>query len=725
MVKIRKSQQPGQHNVEFDIWLQQLGLDKNKIDALVGARSQLPELDTELDAYGREMVEILAGLNMDAESLIAGYLFPYVDLASPDAEWLEETYGKQVCGLLNGVSQMDAIRSLQLGAKRPSAAQVDNLRRMLLSMVEDVRAVVVKLAERVCYLHRIKNADDQTRVMAAKETSSIYAPLANRLGIGQLKWELEDFAFRFLQPDAYKDIAKLLDEKRAARQQYVEDFVSDLERKLAAANVKAEVYGRPKHIYSIWKKMEKKGTRFEDLFDIRAMRILVDELEECYTALGVVHTNWSHLASEFVDYVANPKPNGYQSIHTIVNGPEGKNIEIQIRTHQMHNDAELGVAAHWKYKEGPQSSKSSGFDEKINWLRKILSWQEEASDSGELVEELRSQVFEDRVYVFTPQGDVVDLPTGATPLDFAYYIHSNVGHRCIGAKIAGRIVPFNHQLQTGDQVEILTSKEPNPSRDWLNPNSGYVRSSRARAKIQHWFKQLDRDKNLAQGKEVLDKELSRLGMKMADLEPAVERFNLSNMEDLITAVGAGDVKLNQVLNFLQNQQSAQEEEPEVDPRLVIRQAKGGRGGLMVQGVGNLLTNLANCCSPVPGDNVTGFITQGRGVSIHRSDCEQFKHLQATQGHRVLPVKWGEKYSGGYAASIRIFANDRSGLIRDVTTILANEKINVLDMSSRSDSKNHSVILQMKLEILDNDALVRVLNRIGQVEDVREVKRIGE
>ncbi|MGL4478603.1 MAG: GTP diphosphokinase, partial [Aeromonas veronii] len=410
-----------------------------------------------------------------------------------------------------------------------SPEQVDNVRRMLLAMVEDVRAVVIKLAERIACLREAKTADEETRVLMAQEITNIYAPLANRLGIGQLKWELEDLAFRYLHPDTYKQIAKQLDEKRLDRERYIREFVQSLRNGLKEAGVDAEVYGRPKHIYSIWRKMQKKHLEFNELFDVRAVRVVTKRLQDCYAALGIVHTQFHHIPREFDDYVANPKPNGYQSIHTVVVGPEGKTVEIQIRTDQMHQDAELGVAAHWRYKEGAQAGgKANTFEDKIEWLRKLLAWQEDLSESGSLLEDLRSQVFEDRVYVFTPKGDVIDLPAGATPLDFAYHVHSMIGHRCIGAKIDGRIVPFTYALQTGDQVEVITQKEPNPSRDWMNPNAGFLRSSRARAKVATWFRKLDRDKNIVAGRELFEKELDRHNLSMSKIDKGnmLRRFNL-------------------------------------------------------------------------------------------------------------------------------------------------------------------------------------------------------
>ncbi|MGL5036502.1 MAG: GTP diphosphokinase, partial [Aeromonas sp.] len=469
----------------LDEWLGSLALrdsDKEQLRTVYHYCLTLrsPTQVTPLLVRGVEMTGILLMLNMDLATLKAAIIYPFVEAGFISQARMDEDFGPKIAKLVEGVLEMEAIRSLQTGHRsETSPEQVDNVRRMLLAMVEDVRAVVIKLAERIACLREAKTADEETRVLMAQEISNIYAPLANRLGIGQLKWELEDLAFRYLHPDTYKQIAKQLDEKRLDRERYIREFVQSLRDGLKEAGVEAEVYGRPKHIYSIWRKMQKKHLEFNELFDVRAVRIVTKRLQDCYAALGIVHTQFHHIPREFDDYVANPKPNGYQSIHTVVVGPEGKAVEIQIRTDQMHQDAELGVAAHWRYKEGTAASgKANTFEEKIEWLRKLLAWQEDLSESGSLLEDLRSQVFEDRVYVFTPKGDVIDLPTGATPLDFAYYVHSMIGHRCIGAKIDGRIVPFTYALQTGDQIEVITQKEPNPSRDWMNPNAGFLRSSR-------------------------------------------------------------------------------------------------------------------------------------------------------------------------------------------------------------------------------------------------------
>ncbi|MCP3701276.1 MAG: GTP diphosphokinase, partial [Aliivibrio sp.] len=545
-------------------------------------------------------------------------------------------------------------------------------------------------------------------------------------------------SFRYQHPDTYKKIAKQLSERRIVREQYIEDFVTGLSDEMQEYNINAEVSGRPKHIYSIWRKMQKKNLAFDELFDVRAVRIIADKLQDCYAALGVVHTKFKHLPSEFDDYVANPKPNGYQSIHTVVLGPEGKTIEIQIRTKDMHEDSELGVAAHWKYKEGSSNSSRSGYDEKITWLRKLLDWQEEMSDSGEMLDELRSQVFDDRVYAFTPRGDVVDLPMGATPLDFAYHIHSEVGHRCIGAKVGGRIVPFTHQLSMGDQVEIITQKEPNPSRDWLNPTLGFVNSGRARAKINAWFRKQSREKNLDAGKEILETELAKIGGTLKDAERyALKRFNVNSTDELFAGVGSGDLRINQVINHInalvnkptaeQEDQKALEQLQELEAKAQAQaqaQNKKRNDAVVVEGVDNLMTHLARCCQPIPGDPISGYITQGRGISVHRSDCDQLNELRHHAAERIIDTVWGTGFEGSYILTLRVTAMDRSGLLKDLTSLFANEKVKVSGMKSRNDHKKQLLIMDFDLEVFNADILVRLLTRVEQVKDVIEATRLS-
>lgn len=722
MVSIRQSHLLA--NLEsFQAWLEMLALSDDKQQQLERAYDyclaycEQKKLDDEFETSlpaSKEIVEILAELNMDAETLLTAFLTPLYLNGKLDKEHLSKHFSRSVVELLKGVEQMAALGALSFQGK--GSTQIDNIRRMLLAMVEDVRAVVIKLAQQVCLLRELKNASEEERVIAAKETDNIFAPLANRLGIGQLKWELEDLSLRYLHPEKYKEIAKLLDDKRIARESYMSNMVALVKAKLAESGIEAEVYGRPKHIYSIYKKMQNKNYEFDQLFDIRAMRVVVNELQDCYAALGIVHTNWRHLNKEFDDYIATPKANGYQSIHTVVFGPEGKTVEIQIRTQAMHQDAELGVAAHWLYKEGSLPGKNSGYEQKISWLRKLLQWQEEVVDDEEFAEELKNQVVEDRVYVFTPRGDILDLPKGATPLDFAYYIHSNVGHRCIGVKVFGKIVPFTHELHTGDQVEILTQKEPNPSRDWLNPSLGYVKSSRARSKIHHWFKQQDRDKNLAAGKEILDAELAKLSLQTKDLKPALTRFNLNSIEDLQVAVGAADVRINQLINFLQNKHLPQDDElPKF--RKSAKPRKGDKNGIVVDGVGSLLSHVAKCCEPVPGDSVQGFITQGRGIAVHRSDCEQLEHLRSQFPERFIDVSWADEVCEHYAVTIRIEANDRQGLMRDISSVLANEKTNVLNMNLQTNNARQTAIFEMKIEINNIEQMNKLLVKLSQVDGV--------
>ncbi len=727
MVTVRHSHSTEYNPGETSAWLISLGLSEKKIACLLAAGEWLNQQDlTEANCpqvrTGWEMVEILADLRMDKDALTAALLFPLVETQLLVCETLINHFDPPVITMLTAVKQMEAIRTIPVGPNQsPNAQQADNLRKMLLTMVEDVRAVVIKLAAQICYLRDVKNADEETRVLAAKQTNAIFAPLANRLGIGQLKWELEDLAFRYLHPQIYKKIASQLEEKRLDREQYMRDFVQAVRDQMLVEKLDCEVYGRPKHIFSIWKKMQKKHLAFDQLYDIRAVRIVTERVQDCYAALGVVHTSWQHLPKEFDDYIATPKQNGYQSIHTVVLGPQGRPIEIQIRTRQMHDDAELGVAAHWRYKEGGPAGREGALDEKIGWLRKILAWQEEVVDSS-LAEELRNQVTEDRVYVFTPKGDIVDLPLGSTPLDFAYYVHSNVGNRCIGAKISGRIVPFTYQLKTGDQVEILTGREPNPSRDWLNPNLGYLKSSRARSKVQYWFRLQDRDKNYTAGKELLDTELARLNVPLDQPVKVLQRFNVNSMEELLVGIGGGEIKVTQVINYIQSLHN-KHDVPEIDPRLISKPMQTqSKSHVVVQGVGNLLTHMAGCCQPLPGDAIIGYITQGRGIAVHRDDCEQFKNLQEQHPERVVEAAWGDQYASGYEASIRIVAHDRNGLLRDITSILANEKANVLRMSSNSDVSRQTATIYMTLELYNLDSLNKLLTKVSQIDDVIEAKR---
>jgi GTP pyrophosphokinase len=708
-------------------WIQAFELnpdDEKRLKQAAGCCQQLASQTSDGDRLllaGREISDILRPLSMDCETLIAAMLLPFYLQQAESVKYITEQFSPTILLLLQNVEQMQVFSALQGHDRQLSTEQANNLRHMLLAMVEDVRAVVIKLSERVHYIRAIKGQSEDRLVLAAREVVDIYAPLANRLGIGQLKWELEDAAFRILHPDSYQKIARLLAEKRIHREGYVASFVEQLQQALKQEHIHAEVYGRPKHIYSIWKKMDKKSLGFSDLHDVRAVRVVVDQLQDCYGALGIVHTLWDHIPSEFDDYVANPKLNGYQSLHTVALGPDGKSVEIQIRTQQMHHDSELGVAAHWKYKEGTKTV-AKGFEEKVAWLRKLLSWQEDVKDNSSLAADIRSQVFEDRVYVFTPKGDVIDLPAGCTPLDFAYYIHSQVGHCCIGAKVDGRIVPFTYRLQNGEQVEVVTAKQPNPKRAWLNPSLGYLNSPRSRSKVQHYFKQLDKGKYQKLGQEQLEAGLAAIDMKLSDVRKVVKQFNVHQLDDLLAAIGAGDIKLSQVVKALQGRQHVKEKSTEFvakHPPLVQGEMQSE---ISVEGVGNLLTHMAGCCQPIPGDRILGFITHGRGISVHRYDCEQLEHLLLQQGERAIEVSWGSGIATGYTLDLQLYCLDSSSLIHDITNLLLTEKTKLLNITSQWNKSAQLLQVELRIEVESLDKVSRLLQQLQQLSAVVSARR---
>jgi len=674
---------------------------------------------------GLEMAEILADLKLDQDSLVAAVIYRAVRERKTDLTEVQRCLGPDVAALVDGVQRMAAISVSQNPVKANAfntQSQVDNLRKMLVTMVDDVRVALIKLAERTCAIRAVKDADDEKRYRVAREVFDIYAPLAHRLGIGHIKWELEDLSFRYLEPHKYKQIARLLDERRLDRQEYIEAVMTQLRHELEQAGIEGDISGRVKHIYSIWRKMQNKGIDFNQVYDVRAVRVLVPQVRDCYTALGIVHSLWRHIPNEFDDYIANPKENGYRSLHTAVIGPEGKALEVQIRTHAMHEEAELGVCAHWRYKGTDVDSNSTAYEDKIAWLRQVLEWHEEMGDIGGLAEQLRVDFEPDRIYLFTPDGHVLDVPKGATPLDFAYRIHTEVGHHCRGAKVNGRIVPLNYVLKTGEQVEIITGKSGGPSRDWLNANLGYLHTSRARAKVQHWFKQQDRGQNVQAGKLMLERELTRMALNGADYAKLIERLGIRSQEDLFAAVGSGDIRMAHVVNIAHQlvEPDRHSEQLELIPR---RPSKPGRrGDVHIQGVGNLLTQLAGCCQPVPGDPIIGYITVGRGVTVHRADCATAMQLQDRESERLIEVSWGGEPVQTYPVEIYIKAYDRSGLLRDVSQLLANEKINVLEASTRTNRDDNYASMLLTLEIPNLHLLGRLLARIGQLPNVVEVRR---
>ena len=571
--------------------------------------------------------------------------------------------------------------------------------------------------------------ESERRALAAL-TRDIHAPLANRLGIWQLKWELEDLAFRYLEPGTYQQIARLLDEKRVDRERYIVKVKRTLRDAMAAQGVQADVAGRPKHIYSIWKKMQRKNVPIGELYDLRAVRVLVDSLADCYAALGVVHATWAPIPSEFDDYIARPKRNDYRSLHTAVVGPEGKTLEVQIRTHDMHRQAELGVAAHWKYKEVGSHSADAAFDRKIAWMRRLLETSAESGrEDGSLAGEFDTELVEDRIYVLTPKGEVIDLPAGATPLDFAYHVHTEVGHRCRGAKIDGRIVPLDHKLHSGDRVEILTAKTGEPRRDWLVAANGFLASSRSRDKVRAWFHKLDRARNETAGKELLDKELRRLGLLGADLAPAREKFNLASDGEVYVQVALGDIGPHQVGRaLLEHERAAANAAPATAagsgtitappaPRHVPRKTTD----FTVEGVGNLLVQLARCCQPLPGEPIVGYLTRGRGVSVHRPGCSAFERLAAAQPQRVLPVEWGRAGSG-YEVDVEVLALDRKWLLKEVTNLIAQGNAHVVSISSEVERNGARVRLRLRLRVADYGQLSTLLGKLSSLPGVEHAQR---
>jgi GTP pyrophosphokinase len=744
MVKVREDH-PLLHDGSLDIdrWLETIRQtsDIRKPEELRNALMLAKQLSDEAIAnrtywsidsvqMGIEMAQILIDLRLDNASIISAILYRAVREGRLSLQKVERQFGEEVAKLIEGVLRMAAISAIQnssdevvLGQRE---AQVDNLRKMLVTMIDDVRVALIKLAERTSAIRAVKDAPEDKRRKVADEVFNIYAPLAHRLGIGHLKWELEDLSFRYLKPDAYKKIASLLDEKRLARQGYVETVVQTMRDEIGSAGIRCDVYGRAKHIYSIWRKMSRKNLDFSQIYDIRAVRILVPEIRDCYATLGIVHSLWRHIPNEFDDYIANPKENGYRSLHTAVVGPEGKVLEVQIRTHQMHEDAELGVCAHWLYKGTDLNAKDQGYEQKIAWLRQVLEWQEDLDDLPRFIGELRSDIDPDRIYVFTPDGHVVDLPPKATPLDFAYRVHTEVGNKCRGAKVNGRIVPLTRLLNTGEQIEILTHPNAHPSRDWLYPDAGYIHTTRARAKVAHWFKLQDRDKNIEEGRHMVLREIDRLDLVDEPLHDIAQRLNMRNVEDMYAAVGAGDLRLGQIVHQLLKQadtSSHQQQELPLLRRHDTSSQPNDGGDVVIEGVGNLMTQIASCCHPVPGDDIRGYVTLGRGVTVHRSDCENLLHLASIESRKVLQVSWGHRPGKMYPVEMAIHAYDRAGLLSDVSALLANEKVNVVAVTTRSDQGENTAAMNLTVEVDSLERLARVMSKIEQLPNVLSTRRI--
>ena len=666
---------------------------------------------------GRAVAAIVEPFGLPADIVAAVYAYPAYRDGYFDPKDIENRDLSELSRHLLGLKQLDEFslpRHWQPG-EALAVQQSEALRKMLLAVVSDVRLVLVRIATQLHRLRGAKSEAEAVRQAIALETREIYAPLANRLGVWQLKWELEDLAFRYLEPDTYAEIARALKEKRDDRVDFIKEFQDTLQRELQAEGIDADISGRPKHIYSIWRKMRRKDRGIEALYDIRAVRLLVDTVGDCYAALGIVHNLWSYIPGEFDDYIANPKENDYRSLHTAVIGPEGKTVEIQIRTHEMHRHAELGVAAHWRYKEG--GGAPAAFDQKISFLRQLL---EPTDDGTDLLDQIRDDFFEDRVYAISPKGDVVELCASATPLDFAYQVHTLVGHRCRGAKVNGRIVPLTYKVQNGDHIEIITGSQAQPSRDWLSPKLGYLAGARARAKVRNWFRQQDRDQHMRQGRDVLDRELARLNVKDVPTEAIAKQLKFADTDALCVALGAGDITSASIPTALQHIRGTELSE-RARPRRTKRK-QDGSDTAAVTGVGDLLCNFARCCRPVPPEPIVGYITQGRGVSIHRQDCGNFLGLYQRHPKRVLEIDWGRSDATTYPVDLSILAFDRSGLIRDITAVLADDNANVIDLKSHTDKSSQQVMMDLSVEVADLPTLSTIMARIEQISNVVSVRR---
>ena len=632
-------------------------------------------------------------------------------------EAIRSRFGEQVLMLARGVIRLNSFKDCNEQSFN-TPEQAEKLRRMLMAIIKDVRVMLMKLCYRVSRMQLLKHCSYDERRCIARETLDIYAPLANRLGIGKLKWEMEDLSFRALDPLAYKRIVTLLEERREDREKFIRQFTDDLSRLITQQQVQARVTGRVKHIVSIWRKMQRKKLEFHQLFDVRAVRVLVQSVADCYAVLGIVHTNWRSIPDEFDDYIANPKDNGYQSLHTAVIAEGGKVVEVQIRSQEMHDKSEFGVAAHWRYKEGV--SLDLRMEKSISVMRDLLDGADE--DASDVLSGFSTELSTDMVYVFSPQGQVIELPAGATPLDFAYTIHSAVGNRCRGAKVNGRIVNLTYQLQTGEQVEILTAKEGGPSRDWMNKNLGYLKSAGNRAKVRSWFNQLDFQQNMQDGRGLYERELLRYNLHDVDLTEIMAHFKRQQEDQFFADIGRGLISAGQIIGHIQHERNQVDEDPFKKVKKPERSQKHNKDEIVIQGVGNLLTQFAKCCKPLPGDDVIGFITKGAGVTIHKRDCNNVLSLPTDQRPRLVEVEWGGKSGSVFQAEISITAFDRSGLLRDISAVLANEKINLLDINSSTNRSEQMVYSRLNVEVSSVDQLVLVIDKLNQLSNVQSVSR---
>ncbi|MFZ2360632.1 MAG: bifunctional (p)ppGpp synthetase/guanosine-3',5'-bis(diphosphate) 3'-pyrophosphohydrolase [Anaerolineae bacterium] len=694
---------------------------------------------------------ILADLRLDAKAIAAGLLHDVAEDTAVTIDDIGKQFGADVASLVDGVTKLEKIGLISLGEDKgdPKGAPADGqrdgegadqkdvqpapvsprlrsqrdetLRKLILAMNKDIRVVLIKLADRLHNVHTLGHLKEHKRRRIARETLEIYAPLANRLGIWQIKWELEDGSFRWLEPAIYKRIAADLQSRRTERLAYIESVTGIIQSELQKLGISAVVEGRPKHIYSIYRKMQRKGVELEQVYDTEAVRIKVDEISDCYVALGAVHSLWRPIPGEFDDYIANPKDNMYRSLHTAVVGPNGRNLEVQIRTHEMHRSAELGIAAHWRYKE--QVKRDVEFENKLAWLRGlVMDWQSEVTDATEFVDSMQSDFFADRVYVFTPQGDVKDLSAGSTPIDFAYLVHTEVGHRCRGARVNGKLVPLDFRLRNGDMVEIITSKRGGPSRDWMHPSLGFTKTNRARSKIRQWFRKQSREENIQQGTESLNRELKRINIERSH-ESIAKLFGYDKVDDFYAALGFGDINTQQVASkVLDMGRKDKDGLPIQEEGSYPAAIPVSSEGVTVLGVPDLLSRTGMCCNPIPGQEIIGYVTRGRGVTIHRATCPNLAHMTKKDPDRVVEVSWGLASEQTHPVQIRVAAYDRSGLLRDIANLLASERINMLDAHATTGNKGHLAQVEATLQIRDAEQLSRVLARIERLPNVTEVRR---
>ena len=667
------------------------------------------------EAFDRALsvARLLLVQGADPETIAAALISQSIPERDVDMEAVQTAFGPELASLLRGLHRAGRIESFN-----KAGVDLEQLRKMLLAIAEDVRVVLIKLAERVVYLRSLTRADEAVQRAAGRQTLDLFSPLANRLGVSEMKWELEDFAFRYTEPDLYRKIAALLDEKRSEREAYIQRVIAQLQQELKGMNIHAEIQGRPKHIYSIWRKMRGKKIAFEQLYDIRAVRVIVGNIRECYTVLGVVHDLWTPVEGEFDDYIASPKANDYKSLHTAVVGPEGRTLEVQIRTEDMHLHSEHGVAAHWRYKEGTKADRK--FDARIGWLRQVLAWRNEVLEGDDGEARRRERVFDDTIFVLTPQGRVVDLPAGSTPIDFAYHVHTDLGHRCRGAKVDGQMVPLDYKLQNAQRVEIMAAKQGGPSRDWLSPQLGYLASPRALAKARQWFRHEDFESDVAQGRTALDRELHRLGATSESHERVASAVGFAKLEEFLAALGRGEVSSRQIEIAVRGEAPAAAEP--LPSFTTVPAAKSSSGGVLVLGVNNIATLIARCCKPVPPDPIVGFITRARGVTVHRQDCINITSLGADQRERLMPADWGKTgEEAPFSADLEVVAVDRQGLLRDISEAIARERINVTAVNTLS--RGVHAFMRFTLQVGSADGIARVLRQVKDVPGVDTARRL--